>query len=596
MQSWYFENVNSAYFRNIYYTVNQSTGALSWSGPKKMDQIAASVTAKGYGVFTLGIAKPLTSTAKLVFPGATVAMFAKNAERKLSARVCGSQIGYDAGASYTIANAAVTQTEGGVPTALRFEAQYQEVKASAAVYLKCAVVELTNGDGGVYARITRCLYKTGATLGDKFIDDDGNVASGMSVVDSSLTEAAIDGYSVYGLEATDLAVYRAEPSHWYDKDGYIPTSGGILVFPGKTLAQLEKAQFYGTMDGNCVGQGLRIAPNCYSMTYPVRYPSDTAEPVQKLYTTLSLQAGNDHKFVLVELTEQSDGVYATVPRCCHITDSKNARFRNNPYSVDSSGNIALASGYSAHTVAVADKTDGQFYGLTGFGVTMTAPLPTEDAYVFPGVTAGEVLRGEIVGLSAGGNIAFVSEKDRPYVFCNRVVESMDAPTAFRIEGHLKVPPYDKVAALRFADGENGLEVKGALACYRNLLWDNVGRKAVNDAGTARSDEFSAATFVSLLHTAGYGVRDFGFALPDDVSGVPSYAVWNGGDPALAASWTCRAADGTVLPDAVPDKFTYVTTAGDVAMTADADMTAFASFRPAANSTIDTAGNKFTVAK
>ena len=599
VQGWYFEKINSTYFHSIYYTVNQSTGTLSWSGPKLMNKIAASVTAEGYGVFTLGIAKPLTSTAKLVFPGATVAMFAKNAERKLSARVCGSQIGYDAGASYTIANAAVTQTEGEVPTALRFEAQYQDVKTSADVFLKCAVVELTNGEGGVYARVSKCLYKSGAEEGFRFVNADGTVAEGASDAGVLPSGDAVNGYSAFNLEATDLAVYRAEPSHWYDKYGFFPTSGGILVFPGMTLAQLEKAQFYGTMDGNCVGQGLRIAPNCYSMTYPVRYPSNTAEPVQKLYTTLSLQSDNDHKFVLVELTEQSDGVYATVPRCCHVTDKSNPRYRNTPDSVDSSGNIVLASGYSAHPVALEDKKDGQFYGLTAFGVAKNAPLPTEDAYVFPGVTAGEVLRGEIVGQAVGGSISFGYEKDRPYVFCNRVVESVDgetgAATAFRIEGHLNAPPYDKVAVLRFSDGEDGLEVRGALACYRNLLWNNVGRKAVNDAGTASSDEFKATTFVSLSQTGGYGVRDFGFALPDDVSGGPAYAVWNGGDPVLAASWTCRATDGTVLPDAVPDKFTYVTTAGNVAMTADADMTAFASFRPAANSTIDTAGHKFTVA-
>jgi len=32
-------------------------------------------------------------------------------------------------------------------------------------------------------------------------------------------------------------------------------------------------------------------------------------------------------------------------------------------------------------------------------------------------------------------------------------------------------------------------------------------------------------------------------------------MWNGGDPASTASWTCKAGDGTVLADTLPDKYT-----------------------------------------
>ena len=595
-KAWNIADAAAAHFTRTYYTVNQSTGDLTWKTVQNYT-ISTGYDKDGYVCVELGVAEPLSSTPQLVFPGATVSMFANNLERKLSARVCGSAISEYPHKAYTITNAAVTAEENGVPVQVRFEAQFQEQKlvSSEDVKLKCSVVELSNGEGGVYARVSKCLYKSGAEEGFRFVNADGTVAEGASDAGVLPSGDAVNGYSAFDLAATDLAVYMAEPSHFYNKDRYIEYADPQLVFPHLTLAAITNAQFYGTMCGPYISQGANNTPNGYSMNYPLRYPDDVEEPIQKLYVTLSTRDGNHDKFVLLELTEQSDGVYATIPRCCNREHkNKYAYYQQNPYSIDSSGNIVLASGYNAQKVANSDNGENMAYGIKQLGVCKAASLSS--AHVFPGLSAASAMRGEIVGKTTGGAMGF-AEKNLPYVFCNRVAEAFDGGklTAFRAEGHFCTTEWDKVAALRMTDGEDGLEVEGLLSCYRKPLWGTYGLKAVNDAGTDRADDFTGNSFATFLQASGYGVCDFGFALPDDAATGPAYAVWNGGDTALAASWECRSADGTLLAGAVPDKHTYVTTAGDIAMTADADMTAYASFRPAANFTIDTAGRKLTVA-
>jgi hypothetical protein len=602
VKTFYFNETAKAEHWNPHYTVDQNTGALSWiktNNINLLDTIPTSYEGQGYGVDELGIAYALTTEKKLVFPNATVEMFAKNAERKISARVCGSYTDANPGYPYHIVNAAVTSRDGDIPKSLRFEAQVHQVKYSNTtdIDLKCAVVELTNGEGGVYARITHNLYKSNASLGSRFFNDDGSLAEGvLSLSDDVLPrEASLKGYGVFNLEATDLAVFRAEPSCYYDKGCYLAISNPQLVFPGMKLAQLEKAQFYGAMDGNYVGKGAHKSPNCYSMTYPIRYPSSKEKPIEKLYATLSLQDGNDHKYVLVELTEKDDGVYAAAPRCCHRTDSKNSLYQNNPYSINEKGEIVLQSGYTSHTVAPSDR-ENAYYGIKQLGVAVTAS--TTDAYVFSGLKAANVLRGEILGKAIGAHIAQGTEKNRPFVFCNKVIEGlsedMHTPTAFRVEGHLVAGDYDKVVSLRLSDGELGLEVMGLYAGYRNLLWGNVGRKFVNDGGTGVTGDFEKRTMATIMQATSYGVYDFGFALPDDALNGSAYAVWNGGDTKDAASWVCYSGEGVILDGVCPDKYTYITTSGDVVMSADVEINDYAYFRPAANSTIDTAGHKLTV--
>lgn len=70
-------------------------------------------------------------------------------------------------------------------------------------YLKCPIVELTNGDDGVYAQNVYSMYVTvtdGIGLGYHFYDANGNPAEGTRSAARS-TSPAGNGYGVAGLSA-----------------------------------------------------------------------------------------------------------------------------------------------------------------------------------------------------------------------------------------------------------------------------------------------------------------------------------------------------------------------------------------------------------
>ena len=105
-KAWYVASPKNG-FSTIYYTVNASTGALTWNTVSNSD-IATTATAGGYGVRAMGVARGLTSTKQLAFPGLTVAQIGTNVKGKLSAKVAGGASGgmlgqqIDCGAAATV--------------------------------------------------------------------------------------------------------------------------------------------------------------------------------------------------------------------------------------------------------------------------------------------------------------------------------------------------------------------------------------------------------------------------------------------------------------------------------------------------------------
>ena len=90
--------------------------------------------------------------------------------------------------------------EGGVATKVRLELQALDDQ-----YLKCAVVELTNGSGGVYAQTVKACYRTiatsGAGLGDPFLKPDGTFVSG-DIVENLPGTIVAGNYGAASLTAT----------------------------------------------------------------------------------------------------------------------------------------------------------------------------------------------------------------------------------------------------------------------------------------------------------------------------------------------------------------------------------------------------------
>jgi len=90
----------------------------------------------------------------------------------------------------------------GKATKIRLEMQVMDDK-----FLKCPVVELTDGPGGVYACVTKACYvtvaATGASIGYKFLNNDGSYTANVNNSDIAITPL-IGGYGVAGLRATKV--------------------------------------------------------------------------------------------------------------------------------------------------------------------------------------------------------------------------------------------------------------------------------------------------------------------------------------------------------------------------------------------------------
>ena len=573
----------------IHYSVNADTGVLTWTGVNSK-AVATGLDVRDYGILALGVARPVTTTTTLAFPGVTVAAIAKNASAKLSAHMSGRSISTKLGRAAVITPAVVTAGTADAPTAIRCEAQIFD---DTDTLVKSAAFELSDGAGGVYVRLTGGYDKSTTSIGEPLLAAGGTPLSGVNT-QTAVPSALFDsGYGIYNLEVNEEARIEAGTSYVFDQDTYLDSTTR-LVFPGATLAELEDCAFYGIMEGGSIGKGKNVKENAYAHIVK-RYPEDTSETLQKLFLQMSYVDGYT-KNVIVELTNGDGGVCGRAVLASARPNSGNTHYAaTQAFGVKDDGSVTNYTAWAGkRTVATTDhKAD---YGIKKLGATRLVSGATRMA--FPGLKVADIFRGEILGRTAGRSIND-SDQFNQYSVCNRVITSTDAATGaitgFRVEMQTCVNNNIKCVELRFTDGDGGVYVEAVRSCYVASPYASVGRKmiAVEDSGVA--DGTTERTVASSFWTADYGVCNLAVALPDDASTGPATAVWNGGDPALAASWTCKAGDGTALPGVLPDKHTQVLIAANVTMTADADLTPYASvMTTAASFTINTAGHKLYV--
>ena len=251
-------------------------------------------------------------------------------------------------------------------------------------------------------------------------------------------------------------------------------------------------------------------------------------------------------------------------------------------------------GFTNASVATSDHANG--YGIKKLGATRLVSGAARLA--FPGKTVADIFRGEILGKTAGASFDGLNQFN-DFVVCNRVITSTDATTGaitgFREEFQWARGGSIPCAELRFTNGVDGVYVEAVRACYASTPYTTNGRRMIDFDDSDKADGTTAYSIASSFWTYGYGVCKLAVALPDDASTGPATAVWNGGDPAETSNWTCKAADGTALPDALPNKYTQVHISSGITMTTDADLTPYASvMTTAANLTINTSGHKLYV--
>ncbi|MBO7683728.1 MAG: hypothetical protein J6T51_03280 [Kiritimatiellae bacterium] len=589
-KAWYIGTSGNTGFSTIYYTVNASTGALTWSKVNN-SSIATTATAGGYGIRAIGVARGLSSTNQLVFPGLTVAQIGTDVRGRLSAKVAGGSGGSMLGLPVLFTNAVVTAGTAASPTAIRCEAQYYD-----GGNVKCAIVAFSDGGDGVYAQLVGAYYKTTTELGMRFVKDDGTKVDDSNVKSHNVpTWIMASGYGMYNVEATEESVAHAANTHFFNRYSYLNGTAQI-VFPGVTLSELEGGKFYGLMQGAAIGGGSGFSINAYSHAV-TRYPTDTADPVQKLFFALACVDGQHTKYVVVELSQGTGGVQAKAVKAMNKANvmNKDGSIKTHyatsiPFTVDASGAVAVASGFTNRGVAGGDHGDD--YGIKQLGVMSIVGTNT---LVFRGLRVKDIFSHEITGRACGSSISNSDQMQEMKCF-NRIITATDSTTGeiteFRAEMQMPMGSA-KCVSVRFTNGEDGVCATAIYAGYYATYDDRLGRKVTNDAGTGVAvNNYSIAS--ASAWSGGYGVCDLSVARHDE-DGTPATAVWNGGDPAATSSWTCKAADGTALPDTLPGKYTQVHISSDITMATDADLTPYASvMTTAANLTINTSGHKLYV--
>ncbi|MBQ2334912.1 MAG: hypothetical protein II381_01300, partial [Victivallales bacterium] len=461
-KAWYIGTSGNAGFSTIYYTVNASTGALTWSKVTN-SSIATTATAGGYGVRAIGVARGLTSTKQLAFPGLTVAQIGTNVKGKLSAKVAGGSSGSMLGLPVLFTNAVVTAGTAASPTAIRCEAQFYD-----GGNVKCAIVAFSDGGDGVYAQLVGAYYKTTTELGMRFVKDDGTKVDDSNVKSTSIpTWIMAAGYGMYNVEATEESVVPAANTHFFNRYAYLNTTAQI-VFPGVSLSELEGGKFYGLMQGAAIGGGERFAVNAYSHAV-TRYPADTAQPLERLFFALACVDGTYTKYVVVELSQGMGGVQAKAVKAMYRANPKNKNgdvtghyASSIPFTVDASGTVAVASDFTNTGVAAGDHGSG--YGIKQLGVMS---IIGSNTLVFPGLRVKDIFNHEIFGKACGSAISNSDQMQEMKCF-NRIITATDSTTGeiteFRAE--MQMPAgYAKCVAVRFTNGEDGVHATAFKAGY-----------------------------------------------------------------------------------------------------------------------------------
>jgi hypothetical protein len=586
-----YKSVNSASVgrQDINYTVASATGDISWKNVELRD-VATYHAEASYGICVIGVARPVTTTSTLAYSGLTVSAIVKNAKAKLFGRISGLYMGASSvGRAAVFTSPYIVAGTSENPTAIRCEAQFLD-----GTTVKSAAFELSDGEGGVYVKLVGGYYKDNSTqLGEPLLSPEGELLSDVLALkeDAVPSELLGEGYCLYNLEVSEEARVDADTYCVFDQNTYL-TGTAQLLFPGVTLKELEDCAFYGIMDGGSVNSGGEIKENSYAHIVK-RYPEDKSEDVKKLFLQMSLWDKTYTKNVIVELSDGAGGVFGRALKSSYVKADKT----NVPLFgvLDDGSNVTNFVGVTSRDPVSDDNTSG--YGIKKLGATR---MVSKQRLAFPGLKVADIFRGEIRAKTAGASMNY-SNQFNDYYVCNRVITSMDATTGaitgFREElqwannGDQSI----RCVELRFTDGEGGVNVESVRSCYAAAPYTVFGRRMIATDDSAHADGTTPYEVATTFWTAGYGACNLAVMLPDDASTGPATAIWNGGDPANTSSWICKAGDGTLLADTLPDKHTQILITAHVSMTANADLTPYASVMTTAKDLkVDTKGHKLYV--
>ena len=387
--------------------------------------------------------------------------------------------------------------EDGEVKKIRMELQILDGPKASDTYLKCVVVELTNGEGGVYAQSVKACYASGNTaVGFQFLDEAGNLNSGAKVGAIAPAMGAA-GYGVAGLTAKEVVNYGRGYAYGTYKDLVRVPQSRTLVFPGAALSELADVTFYAySPSGNAYAMRYAgIGQSRFVHAYP------DADNPEFLVTAIQRYDDGHVKATVVKLTEWFDGVYAE--ELC------------TPYYTTSDATQA-----EAHDFVNVSPTGVITYNCTNQGAYKYSFLNTMEfvpaaapRLLFANAEGAEVLTVDdlrdckFTGCFAGGNVA-LNVRYATAIGQNPHFEkdNQGKVSKIRVEMQVMDDIYLKCVVVELTNGDGGVWGQAVNACYVDPKYNpSLGFNLLNDDGTLRENVSSGKPVSTFDGAGGYSI-------------------------------------------------------------------------------------------
>ena len=501
----------------------------SANSPKATPSTVAGWENGGYGACGLSIVKvPPKDAPALIWaneegkPALTLDDIKDNA---FSGTICGVSTGPNSiGQPINAYNKSVAVDGEGKATLIRLEFQYKEDG-----HVKCTVVELTNGDGGVYGQSTKSVYKDGVEVGYRFVNDDGtmNAITGESVPGFYGQAGAISGanstagYGVCALHVSAVQpVYRSKM--FYGSDQHIQDvtklpcvpGGWTKVFDDVTLQELKDGEY--EFSGWFCGGFTSSKQLVFAQQFETFTPADETSVSNALCVFNIYDTGSPRhtKSVAIELETRDDGVWARHARGQYLNNQNNVNFKfawldeNGKPTFDCDQSSHTANGNNNHP---ASWTDGG-YGLAGLKASKYMKK-NESLLVWANPAGEPVLTLDDVKdryLGCYFASAHISGKNGEGMGMYKAFEyDGDSLRSMRVEFQIYDGGWNKAVIVNFTNGVDGVYGCAVAAGHANANSNKVGFHFVNASGGFVN---AGDTVAVKYNEGGYGIFDL-FAAP-----------------------------------------------------------------------------------
>ena len=500
------------------------------SGKANAGTLAGWETA-GYGACALCLVKPVPKDAALFFanaPGEPALTVEDIRDYSITANFCGASVAPAyIGRAMSACNKNIATNSAGVATSIRIEFQYKEGS-----YLKCAVVEFTNGEGGVYAQQTHSVYLTGGTVGYQFIKDDGmlNTVTGSSAPGFYGQCGDSLGYGAMTLCATPPA--SAQPKmlwnkaeNMFSKTHNIPvvstlpilTQTWVKVLDGISLQEMADDGY--EISAYFCGGSVQTKQKVYAKGFQSYTPSGETS-ISNAICWFVVYDDRHTKSATIELESRADGVYARYGKGQYLRSTNNVNF--NFAWLDENGNVVYESDQASHTSSDIGKYPTTWtqegYGVAGLKASRFMKL-NESRLVFANPAGEPVLTLDDIkdyyfGCSFAGSSISANDGEGIGMYRAFEYDENDSVSLMRVEyqvydGSGGGSSYNKCVVVNFTNGVDGVYGYATASRYAGSGSNKVGYHFVDANGSFAG---SAGTVVTNSLTAGYGIYDL-FAAP-----------------------------------------------------------------------------------